>query len=63
MQWQHADITIATREAGSAALYNSYQDALKGVQCKALIMPTRTDQYFTVRLFDHVLMCKLLTNT
>lgn len=47
-QWQHGDITIATRDAGAKPLYESYEDALKNINCQALIMPTRTDQYFPV---------------
>ncbi|KAL8281539.1 hypothetical protein RQP46_006223 [Phenoliferia psychrophenolica] len=44
--WQNASIARATRVAGGAALHTSLIDALKAMQPKALIMPTRTDQYF-----------------
>jgi len=45
--WQNADIAVATHEAGGKQAYRSTEEALKGITCKALVMPTRTDQYFT----------------
>ncbi|KAK4695673.1 actin-related protein 6, partial [Phenoliferia sp. Uapishka_3] len=44
--WQNASIATATLVAGQKGLYSSLQDALKSMKPKALIMPTRTDQYF-----------------
>ena len=46
--WQHGDITKATRVAGSPSPASTLSDALAAITCPALIMPTRTDQYFDV---------------
>lgn len=47
--WQHSDITIATLEPKSKPPFPSLEEALKSITCKALILPTNTDQYFDYR--------------
>jgi hypothetical protein len=49
IQWQNGNIAHATLTPGDVPLSGSLEDALAKIKCKALIMPTRTDQYFVVR--------------
>jgi hypothetical protein len=49
IQWQNGNIAHATLTSGDLPLSASLEDALARIKCKALIMPTRTDQYFVVR--------------
>ncbi len=39
--WQKGDVGV-TREDGS------YEEAMRGVEARVLVMPGRTDQYFAV---------------
>lgn len=54
-QWQNASIATASRVPG-VPLYKSLQEALSSMQPRALVMPTRTDQYFVVCLCE---LCEL----
>lgn len=47
--WQNADISIASLEQTKEPRFSSLEDALKSITCKALILPTNTDQYFDYR--------------
>lgn len=51
--WQNGDVTLVGTSLVSAAHNdNGFASVMGGIKAKGLIMPSKTDLYFPVRLFE-----------